>query len=113
AVGCWNWKWVVFVRCPACRGVREVGGFGRTEGKGPDRTVRRSGRSRQAVVAIQPVVASVGRAFLLVPQLFVESKQFRLPGRAMDRFDAMQAFVRAVESGSFTRAAQDLDLGRA
>ncbi|KAF1705555.1 LysR substrate-binding domain-containing protein [Pseudoxanthomonas suwonensis] len=31
----------------------------------------------------------------------------------MDRFDAMQAFVRVVESGSFTRAAQDLDLGRA
>lgn len=30
----------------------------------------------------------------------------------MDRFDAMQAFVRVVESGSFTRAADSLGLGR-
>ncbi len=31
----------------------------------------------------------------------------------MDRFDAMQAFVRVVETGSFTRAAASLGLGRA
>jgi len=31
----------------------------------------------------------------------------------MDRFDAMQAFVRVAETGSFTRAATDLALGRA
>lgn len=31
----------------------------------------------------------------------------------MDRFDAMQAFVRVVETGSFTRAANSLGLGRA
>jgi DNA-binding transcriptional LysR family regulator len=30
----------------------------------------------------------------------------------MDRFDAMQAFVRVVETGSFTRAAQTLDLSK-
>ncbi|KIP86032.1 LysR family transcriptional regulator [Stenotrophomonas maltophilia] len=30
----------------------------------------------------------------------------------MDRFDAMRAFVRVVETGSFTRAAQTLQLGR-
>lgn len=31
----------------------------------------------------------------------------------MDRFDALQAFARVVETGSFTRAAQTLHLGRA
>lgn len=31
----------------------------------------------------------------------------------MDRFDAMQAFARVVEAGSFTRAAQTLHMGRA
>lgn len=31
----------------------------------------------------------------------------------MDRFDALQAFARVVETGSFTRAAQSLHLGRA
>ena len=33
--------------------------------------------------------------------------------RRMDRFDAMQAFVRVVETGSFTRAATTLGVGRA
>ena len=31
----------------------------------------------------------------------------------MDRFDAMQAFVRVVEAGSFTRAAETLHMSRA
>src|SRR5690606_1414611 len=31
----------------------------------------------------------------------------------MDRFDAMQAFARVVETGSFTRAAQTLHMSRA
>jgi len=33
--------------------------------------------------------------------------------RAMDRFDAMQAFARVVEAGSFTRAARTLQVSRA
>lgn len=31
----------------------------------------------------------------------------------MDRFDAMQAFARVVESGSFTKAADTLQISRA
>ncbi len=31
---------------------------------------------------------------------------------AMDRFDALQAFARVVESGSFTRAAHTLHMSR-
>mgnify|MGYP002653478353 CR=1 FL=1 len=30
----------------------------------------------------------------------------------MDRFEALQAFARVVEAGSFTRAAQTLDLSK-
>ena len=41
--------------------------------------------------------------------LFVESKQSRVHLELrMDRIDAMQAFVRVVETGSFTRAADTL-----
>src|SRR5690606_36018920 len=37
--------------------------------------------------------------------LFVESKQSSASGVPMDRFEAMQVFVRVVETGSFTKAA--------
>ena len=36
----------------------------------------------------------------------------RLAPAAMDRFDALQAFARVVESGSFTKAALTLHLSR-
>ena len=36
----------------------------------------------------------------------------RLAPAAMDRFDALQAFARVVESGSFTKAAHTLGMGR-
>src|SRR6187549_2621276 len=35
-----------------------------------------------------------------------------IAGGCMDRFDAMQAFARVVEAGSFTRAAQTLHMSR-
>lgn len=44
--------------------------------------------------------------------LFVESKQFPAPEYHLDRIDAMQAFVRVVETGSFTRAADTLQSSR-
>src|SRR5690606_19858797 len=44
--------------------------------------------------------------------LFVECKQCPTPGGPMDRIDAMQAFVRVVETGSFTQAAQTLHMSK-
>src|SRR6187549_1297063 len=42
-----------------------------------------------------------------------ENQTIRLPrGAVMDRFDAMQAFVRVVEAGSFTKAADTLHMSK-
>lgn len=45
--------------------------------------------------------------------MFVKSKQWHPQEGNMDRFDAMQAFARVVETGSFTRAAQTLHIRQA
>jgi hypothetical protein len=44
--------------------------------------------------------------------LFVKCKQFNARQTVMDRFDAMCAFVRVVEAGSFTKAAETLDMSK-
>ena len=48
----------------------------------------------------------------LCPSLFVECKQFKHEETVMDRFDAMRAFVRVVEAGSFTKAAETLHMSK-
>jgi DNA-binding transcriptional LysR family regulator len=44
--------------------------------------------------------------------LFVQYEQSSTMEPGMDRFDAMQAFARVVEAGSFTKAAQTLHMSR-
>lgn len=47
------------------------------------------------------------------PSLFVKYKQSQeFLGAEMDRFDAMQAFARVVETGSFTKAAETLHMSK-
>lgn len=45
--------------------------------------------------------------------LFAISKQLRGLEKEMDRFNAMQAFARVVETGSFTKAAESLHMNKA
>jgi len=46
------------------------------------------------------------------PSLFVKSKQSLGERAEMDRFDAMRAFARVVETGSFTKAAETLHMSK-
>jgi DNA-binding transcriptional LysR family regulator len=67
-----------------------------------------SGVVEEVTVRLQALLKN-GQA---CPSLFVQCKQSTGMGAAMDRFDAMQAFARVVEAGSFTKAAQTLHMSK-